>query len=379
MILLLLAVTALTQAASAPATLSAAAESVRAKHDLPALGVAVVDSEHLIAIAAVGLRERGKSANVTTEDRWHLGSCTKAMTASLCALLVEQGKLRWDQTIAETWPDLVPDIRPDYRHVTLAQLLAHRSGLPEDRRPTLALAAIFGLSGEISAQRRAAVGIACNQAPVCAPGAAMNYSNSGYAIAAAMAEHATGRTWEDLLPAEVFAPLGITTAVFGEPARDRRKVDQARGHRRGLLGETPIFGDGMENPPPALFPAGGVAMTLPDWGRFVQWHLRLARGAKSRLPLGAETIRQLQTPHGDQYAMGWAVAERDWAGGRVLTHAGSNGAWYCVVWIAPQGDRAYFAATNCGGENAVKGCDEAIGALIKLYPGAATQPSAQQE
>jgi len=62
--------------------------------------------------------------------------------------------------------------------------------------------------------------------------------------------------------------------------------------------------------------------------------------------------------------MGWGVVGRDWAGGRVLTHSGSNTMWFCTVWMAPEKDFAVLVATNMGGDKAAKGCDAASTAMI---------------
>jgi hypothetical protein len=63
--------------------------------------------------------------------------------------------------------------------------------------------------------------------------------------------------------------------------------------------------------------------------------------------------------------MGWIVGERDWAGGRVLTHAGSNTMWYAVVWIAPARDFAVLVAANRGFDAGAQACDEVASALIR--------------
>ena len=61
----------------------------------------------------------------------------------------------------------------------------------------------------------------------------------------------------------------------------------------------------------------------------------------------------------------WIVTDRPWAGGRALTHSGSNTMWYCTVWIAPARDFAVLVTTNQGGDEAAKACDEASWALIQ--------------
>ena len=77
------------------------------------------------------------------------------------------------------------------------------------------------------------------------------------------------------------------------------------------------------------------------------------------------TPPMLHRPYeGGEYGMGWVVTERDWAGGRALTHGGSNTLWFATVWIAPEKDMAFFAVTNAGGDKAFEAVDKAIGAMI---------------
>jgi CubicO group peptidase (beta-lactamase class C family) len=105
-------------------------EPIRQKHGLPALGAAVVKGEGLQAIGVVGVRKAGTDVPATAEDLWHLGSDTKAMTSWLIGALVEQGKLTWETTVGEMFPELAPAASPEFKRITLRELLTHRSGLP---------------------------------------------------------------------------------------------------------------------------------------------------------------------------------------------------------------------------------------------------------
>src|SRR5882757_9429389 len=93
---------------------------------------AVLRSERIIAQGAVGVRKRGSAEHITLDDQFHLGSCTKAMTATLVAMLVEEGRLNWTTTLGELFADTVRPMHPVWEKVTLRQVLAHRSGLPMD-------------------------------------------------------------------------------------------------------------------------------------------------------------------------------------------------------------------------------------------------------
>jgi CubicO group peptidase (beta-lactamase class C family) len=120
-----------------------------------------------------------------------------------------------------------------------------------------------------------------------------------------------------------------------------------------------------------LGPAGRVHCTLADWGKFVTPHMRGAQGRDGLLK--ATTFRALHTPpKGEEYAGGWLVLDRPWAGGKALNHGGCNTAWYAVVWIAPKRDFAVLVATNCGGDEDKPcdgpgdACDGAVAALIEM-------------
>jgi CubicO group peptidase (beta-lactamase class C family) len=124
-----------------PENLNNLLESIRVQHGVPALAAAFVRSADLIALGAVGTREINGAERVQLNDRFHIGSCTKSMTATLIALLIEQGRLSWETTIAEIFPDLLGKIRPEYHKLTPLHFLSHRAGLPGQQKRTRCLRA----------------------------------------------------------------------------------------------------------------------------------------------------------------------------------------------------------------------------------------------
>jgi CubicO group peptidase (beta-lactamase class C family) len=281
--------------------------------------------------------------------------------------LVQQGKLNWDSTIGEVFADQRDKFHPDFHAVTLEQLLLHRSGLPDDTTPDWKIwPKVRSVTGPIIEQRRALLELVLSQKPAAAPGTKYQYSNYGYTIAGAMCEKATGKSWEDLMRDELFTPLGMTTAGFGPPG-DAKLVDQPWGHSSGILGQKAIAPGPAADNPAVIGPAGTVHCSLADWAKYAAFHLRGARGEEPRLP--AEVFKKLHTPlPGDEedYAFGWIETNRDWAGGKALMHAGSNTMWFALIWLAPQRDEAYLAATNNGSNTAFTACDTAISKLIEL-------------
>lgn len=344
---------------------------LREAHEVPALAGLVIKGGRTVGIAAVGSRRLGSVEGVTVDDPWHLGSCTKAMTATLLGLLVEDGILTFETTLGDAYADLAPGMDPAWRDVTLDQLLSHRAGAPADLvRDGLWTTLFTDKERTLPALRRLVVESVTKHAPVLAPGSGFLYSNGGVTIAGAAAEQVTGRAYEDLLRERLFAPLEMTGAGFGPPGTPG-SVDAPRGHRvaggPGVQVLVPVEPDAFPaDNPAAIAPAGTAHAPLEAWARFVALHLRGARGDEGLL-LRSETFRALHRPRGPEgYALGWGVGEIPWAGGQVLTHSGSNTMWFAMVVIAPEADVAALVVTNCGGAPAEKACGQAIQALIAL-------------
>ena len=185
-------------------------ESIRTTHDLPGLGAAVVTDHGLELLVTTGVRKKGDPTPFTDKDLWHLGSCGKAITATMIARLVEAGTLRFDQALGQTFPEYVDRMSEQFAGITLAQLLSHSSGLPAN----IQLANYVGERNVVNARRRAL--LEALQTPlVTPPGEGYLYSNFGYILAGHMAEKVTRKRWESLVRTEVFQPLGMKSAGFG--------------------------------------------------------------------------------------------------------------------------------------------------------------------
>lgn len=341
-------------------------KKIRQAHDLPALACAVVLGGQTVAQAAVGVRKYGSDVPVTVNDQFHLGSCTKAMTATLIGMLVEQGKLAWKTTLAQSFPDLVPTMHPKLQDVTVEMLLAHRSGFPERSWPEgKTFADMHHLAGTPREQRQAYASLFLREAPDYEPGSKYVYSNVNYALLGIIAERLSDTAWEDYITQQLFQPLGITTTGFGAMGTPG-KIDQLWQHVMDGTTHHPIEPGPMSDNPPVIAPAGTVHCAIGDWAKFIAAHVQEGRNAESLLK--PETFKKLHTPpFGGEYMAGWIAAERDWGGGRVLMHAGSNNMNFAVVWMAPLKNFAVLAATNQGGDGAAQACDEACAAMIGKF------------
>ncbi len=340
-------------------------EDIRAKHEFPALAAAVVVDGEIVAANAVGFRRQGGSEAVTADDKFHIGSVTKSMTATVAAMLVEEGKISWTTTIGESFPELRDRMDAAYADVTLEQLLAHRGGAPASP-PALLWRKARGGNGTPGEQLLEFIQGILARKPEAMPGTKYVYSNQGYAIAGVMLERASGQAWEGFMQTRLFEPLKMRSAGFGAPATPG-EVDQPWGHlKKRFGGVEPVPPGPRADNPPAIGPAGTVHCSLSDLAKYAVFHLAGERGEGNLLQ--AASFEKLHTPvGGDHYALGWVVLEREWAGGRALMHNGSNTMFYIVVWMAPERNRAVIVATNFGGNRAFAGCDEAAGKLIRRF------------
>jgi CubicO group peptidase (beta-lactamase class C family) len=330
-------------------------EPFRTKYGLPALGAAVVTPQGVESLGVVGFRREGDPTPACREDTFHLGSDTKAMTATVIAKLVEEGKLSWKTTIHDVFPDVPQD--PEWSDVTLEQLLAHRGGFAHD--PSYD---IRRFHGPMRQQREGYVRAALRDRPEKRPGTTESYSNTGYVVAGVMAERASGKLWEDLVREIVFRPLGMERVGFGWMAKPGT-VDNLWAHRMDVS-PTPIEPGPDSDNALVMGPAGTVHASLEDWAKFVADMLRSFDG-KGQL-LGQPLYDHLhQAPFGGDYAHGWVIANRDWAGGRAYTHAGSNTMNMAIAWVAPKRQFAILVASNVGSDKVSDACDDVVFKLIK--------------
>jgi CubicO group peptidase (beta-lactamase class C family) len=345
-------------AANRAADLTPVLTPILEKHqEMPGLLAAIVDGERVSAIGAVGVRKAGAPERMTANDVVHLGSDTKAMTAMLVGRLIQNKRLTFDTPLSDIFTGLRPDMNPETAKVTVRELLDHTAGLPENadwwkfdrtKKP-------------LREQRRMVVEEVIKKAPLHPPGSKYLYSNVGFVVLGAILEHKTNMPWEELIDKELFKPLGMKSAGFGPPGT-LGKIDEPWGHL--LKGDKPLPMR-LDNAP-VMGPAGRVHCSLRDWAKFIGLYLQPPDDQDHIL--GPRTIAELTMPSdGRDYAGGWFVLSRPWAGGRTLMHAGSNTLWFCVAWLAPNKHFAVLVVTNVAGDEAEKACDEAAAALIDFH------------
>jgi CubicO group peptidase (beta-lactamase class C family) len=335
-------------------------DPIRVKYHLPALAGAIFTTDGVVGMAAVGIRKAGTTVSVTTDDLWHLGSDTKAMSAMLAGTFVAEKKLSWDDKIISYFPEIAEQMPAKIRNITIGQVLSHEAGLAagDDSRYWTKLSP----SGSLIVQRLKAAHKALIS-PEYQPGT-YHYSNNGYVVIAAILEKITGKSWEDLMRERIFRPLGMTQAGFGGTGTVGQ-VDQPWPHFESGQ-PAPINGPTMDLPT-ILGPAGLVHCTMSDWAKFLIDQLRGGSGMKALLPRDIYQAMQTAAPHSES-GYGWGVTfNQPWAGGKVLEHEGSNGMNYCLCLLAPAKTFGILVCINQGGDKMHQPCNDAASAMISLY------------
>ncbi len=312
---------------------------LRSEKELVGLAAMIMVDGKIVDSAVDGERKLGSGIALEIGDRFHIGSVTKSITATMIARLIEQNTLKWDTTVGECL-GASTTVHADWRDVTLQQLLTHTSGAPANF-PTRYQFNHPPEGDERVRARMQAVTEVLKDAPATEPGSAYEYSNAGYTIAAVMAEQKTGTSWEDLVRKQVFGPLKFRQAGFGPPQGN----DQPRGHKK-LGAAKSAVGVKADNTP-IIGPSGSVHMTLAELCEFGNEHLAGERGRGELLT--EKTYQRLHTARLNNYACGWLVPQRSgWAEGRTLWHNGSNTMWYTLLVLVPERKAVIAVASNDG-------------------------------
>jgi CubicO group peptidase (beta-lactamase class C family) len=310
---------------------------------LPSLAAALVKGNEIVSTGAVGVRKLGEPDKVTVDDKYHLGSCTKTMTATLTAILIEEGLLTWETTIG----DVLSPVHRDYKDVTVEQLLAHVGGFAKECPPEIWQQA-YADQGKLSPvkQRQSFTRALLKRKPDYEPGTKTVYSNQGYAVAGVMLETLAKKPWEDLMREKIFKPLDMKTAGFRAP-----QPDQPWGHKDGK----PVAPEPHGDNPDAIGPAATVHASIGDWAKFARYHLRNKN----------EKLHSTLKNSGKHGIGGWLVLDIPQMGGHCIQMVGSNTMWKAVMWILPGKDTAILVTTNSAAENTDKICNDVVLALLR--------------
>lgn len=213
------------------------ADSIRNAYNIPEISYAVIDSKSILEIATTGKHSILLQDTATLNDRFHIGSNTKAMTAFIIAKYVEKGKLKWSTKFFEIFPEWKKGSKADYTNITLQDLLSHRAGIQPfqgENDPE-----IPKFQGTNQARRKQFGKFVLTLDPVKPDEQhPFIYSNAGYTLATLMVEKETGKSWEQLVE-QVFNTDLKLNVKSSWPDNQNRKDTWGHSTKNGKLNPVP--------------------------------------------------------------------------------------------------------------------------------------------
>jgi CubicO group peptidase (beta-lactamase class C family) len=292
--------------------------------DATGLAIAVVKDGDIVFAKGYGVRDLDAGGAVDEHTRFAIGSTTKAMTAAALGMLVDEGKLSWDDPVTKHLPWF--ELKDPWvtRQITVRDLLTHRAGLGN---------ADF-LWYERDADPREILGKLALVEPAYSMRSSFIYQNLMYATAGEVVAAVSGMPWTEFVRTRIFQPIGMNETV-PVVAETMGRPNVARPHDR-VDGETVRIENASVDP---IAPAGAVWSSVYDMSRWERFLLaggvtedgtRLLKAATVDELFEPETMvtpsqfyptARLTHPHWTTYAFGWF--QEDYRGEKVDFHTGS--------------------------------------------------------
>ena len=220
------------------------------------VAVAVVEKNKVIFAKGFGYRDVDNKIPVTVNTQFAIGSCTKAFTASVIGILQKEKSISFDKPITTYLPDLKFYSSDLTNHITLRDMMSHRTGLPR-----------HDLSWYIDPDTRENL---VKRIQYMEPSAELRqvwqYNNFMYLLQGVLAEKLTGKSWESNVDSKIFSKIGMTNSNFS--VKDLAKYNEpAIGYnviKDSVIHKTPYYDiDGMG-------PAGSINSTVMDMSQWLK-------------------------------------------------------------------------------------------------------------
>ncbi len=310
-------------------------EQQRRDLHIPGLAIAVVKHDSVVFARGFGVKNVQTQEPVTVETLFAVGSTTKAFTATLVGMLVDEGKMDWDDPLATYLPDLELNIDTGEEQVTIRDLLSHRTG--------------FGRMGLLWSanrfSRRDVLRAAANAEPLAGFREKFLYSNVMYLAAGVAAAKAADTDWDTLLAGRIFKPLGMESSNTSvrESQKDPRLATGYIWDR-----EKQAYERQQMRVLDAIGPAGAINSNVRDMARWVRFQLGRGAFGGKRL-IGPRQLIQTWTKQVDigssiGYGLGWM--QREWNGKRVVEHGGAIDGFSAEVALLPEANVGFVLLTN---------------------------------
>ncbi len=305
-----------------------------ADFQVPGLAIGIIDKGRQVYTRGFGVKTVGGREPVDENTIFGLGSASKTFNAGLAAVLVQAGKIKWDDKVVRHTPEFRLYDAWVTQETTLRDLLSHRTGVGEaDNLGLLFIGSNFGRD-EVVAKAAVLPSLIGFRTGWC-------YSNIMFIAAGQMMAEVAGRSWDDCIRDFIFAPLGMTSSSTSigafVPGDNLATPHWYEGGR-----PTPIPWGHMDT----AGPAGSVNSSVADMVKWLQVHLNGGSLAGQTL-WGADVQKEMFSPHSllvdipigwrtsfSTYGLGWFICE--YRGRKVVWHGGNCDGMSCVVGMLPE-------------------------------------------
>ena len=315
--------------------------------NVPGAAIAIVKDDKVIFAKGYGVRERGKPEPVDERTLFAIASNTKAFTAAALALLVDEGKIKWDDPVTKYLPEF--QLYDPYvtREMTVRDLLSHRSGL-----------ATFGgdlLWYESSYDRKEILRRIRYLKPTSSFRSRYGYQNIMFLAAGEIVSVVTGKSWDEFVRERFFVPLGMKTTNTSIKAFNAG--DNVATPHNEVDGRLRVIRYG------SVDAAGGAAAINSNVAEMAEWlRLQLGRGKyQGKQIFSVRAAREMWTPHtiipiseqGEKfnptrhfntYGLGWFLS--DYHGRKVASHGGGLDGMISQVAAMPEENLGVVVLTN---------------------------------
>lgn len=321
------------------------ADSIRKVYHIPEISYAVVTSSSIQEMEAIGKHSVNLKDTATVNDRFHIGSNTKAMTAFIIAKYVEKGKLKWTTKFFELFPEWKENSNSDYLNITLQDLLTHKARIHPfqgDNDPEIPE---FKGSNQKKREQFAQFVLTLNSVKLDDQNPFI-YSNAGYTLAALMLEKVTGKSWEKLVDKVFNKDLKLNVKLSWP---ENQKIKDTWGHSFENNKLIPVASD-TDRHLDFTEPSGDINIKLKDYTKFIQLNLQGLNGHNNYL--NAKTYQFIHKGV-ENYSLGWYNIYEN--GKEFSTHSGTVGTYYTLVQIDRIKGKAYIIFTNSFNQDTQQG------------------------
>jgi len=312
-------------------------EQQRQTLHVPGMAIAVVKDDEVILTHGFGVTNVETETPVTPETIFAIGSSTKAFTSTLVGMLVDEGKMSWDDLVTKYLPYFQMNVESDDEsaEVTLRDVLSHRTGFTR-------MGLLFA-SGQIP--REEVLLDSTKAEPYVPLREKFYYSNVMYMSAGVAAGKASGTDWDALIKERIFEPLDMestTTSVLQAEKDSRLSLGYLWDEDLQVYEYKPMRN--IDN----IGPAGAINSNVIDMAQWLR--LQLGRGEYGdRCLISEENLRETWTSQIDitesiGYGMGWMI--REWEGQPVIEHGGNIDGFSAQVAMLPESDIGFVLLTN---------------------------------